>query len=148
MLKNYDYSPLCYCLMHAMVQPALETEWVPMQACAASVPHHNQVLRLDLGLLDLAMWLHEEDTWLRWSDSLCGAKTAGLILKCKPCSPGRKDHWTGEFGVITHHGGRCSDGHSYHVGVISIPPTNITAIDEYVNMWARSETCQATSWWS
>jgi len=26
MLKNYDYSPLHYRLMHAMVQPALETE--------------------------------------------------------------------------------------------------------------------------
>ncbi len=26
-LKNYDYSPLHYCLMHAMVQPALKTEW-------------------------------------------------------------------------------------------------------------------------
>jgi len=25
-LKNYDYSPLHYRLMHAMVQPALETE--------------------------------------------------------------------------------------------------------------------------
>ena len=31
----------------------------------------------------------------KWSDSLCGAKTAGLIIsKCKPCSPGRKvAHW-------------------------------------------------------
>jgi hypothetical protein len=26
MLKDYDYSPLHYRLMHAMVQPALETE--------------------------------------------------------------------------------------------------------------------------
>jgi hypothetical protein len=28
MLKDYDYSPLHSRLMHAMVQPALETEWV------------------------------------------------------------------------------------------------------------------------
>ena len=28
MLKDYDYSPLHYRLMHAMVQPALETECV------------------------------------------------------------------------------------------------------------------------
>ena len=26
-MLNYDYSPLHYRLMHAMVQPALETEW-------------------------------------------------------------------------------------------------------------------------
>jgi len=26
MLKDYDYSPLHYRLMHAMVQPALDTE--------------------------------------------------------------------------------------------------------------------------
>ncbi len=32
-------------------EPALENGMsFPGQACAASVPHHNQVLRLDLGL--------------------------------------------------------------------------------------------------
>ncbi len=55
----------------------------------------RQVLQLDLGLLDLATLLHEEDMWLKGGESLCGAKTAGFSIKdAKPCSPGRKvAHW-------------------------------------------------------
>ncbi len=52
-------------LPHAtiVVPPALETEYRSRgRRALASVPHHNQVLRLDLGLLDLATLLHEEDT--------------------------------------------------------------------------------------
>ena len=46
-----------------MVPSALETEYRSWgRRALVSVPHHNQVLRLDLGLLDLATLLHEEDT--------------------------------------------------------------------------------------
>jgi hypothetical protein len=34
----------------------------------------------------------------------------------------------------THHGGKCIDGCAYQAGVIRIPPTNFTFIDEYVNV--------------
>ncbi len=154
MLKNYDYSPLHYRLMHAMLQPALEMEWASEAGVRRVYPSPQSSLVTwprFVRLGNVTAWGGYVTTW---NDSLCGAKTAGLISKCKPCSPGRKvahwsnDHWAGEFGMRTHHGGRCRDGHSYQVGVISIPPTNFTAIDEYVNMWTRSETCWATHWWS
>ncbi len=72
--------------------PALETEYHSRgRRVLASVPHHNQVLRLDLGSLDLAMLLNEEDMRLKVRESLCGAETAGFSIKdAKPCSPGRK----------------------------------------------------------
>jgi hypothetical protein len=77
----------------------------------------------------------------KWSDSLCGAKTAGLILKCKTLLPREKSRplikMITELGSLereTHHGGRCRDERSYQAGVISLPPTNFTAIDEYINM--------------
>jgi hypothetical protein len=76
-----------------------------------------------------------------WSDSLCSAKTAGLISKCKTLLPREKSRplikMITELGSLereTHHGGRCRDGCSYQAGVISIPPTNFTAIDEFINM--------------
>jgi hypothetical protein len=52
-------------LPHAtiVVPPALEMEYRSWgRRALASVPHHNQVLRLDQGSLDLATLLHEEDT--------------------------------------------------------------------------------------
>jgi hypothetical protein len=41
-IKDYDYSPLHYRLMHAMVRLPWKQNDLLRQACAASVPHHNK----------------------------------------------------------------------------------------------------------
>ena len=40
-------------LMHNMVQPALERNGIPWQACAASVPHHKATIGLEAIVLEL-----------------------------------------------------------------------------------------------
>ncbi len=52
----------------------------------------GQIWQLDLGLLDLATGLHEEDRWLeRGGESLCGAKTEGFsIMVQNPAPQGEK----------------------------------------------------------
>jgi hypothetical protein len=56
----------------------------------ASVPHHNQVLQLDLGLYDLTCGcmrrIHDKNR----SDSLCDAKTAGFTIKVQTLLPREK----------------------------------------------------------
>ena len=77
----------------------------------------------------------------KWSDSLCGAKTAGLISKCKTLLPREKSRPL--IKMITELGSLDREP-TTEVGVvmdarikratISIPPTNFTDIDEYINM--------------
>ncbi len=127
-----------YCLLHIMVQPALEMEWASLSVGqaglrSASVPHHNQVLWLDLGLLRLEAWLQEVDTWLEKVIVCVVPKLQGLVFQCKTLLPrekklpiNRDDHWTGEFAVIAHHRGWCIGGCVYQAGIIRTPCTNFT----------------------
>ncbi len=56
--------------------------------CDFVAPIRSQVWRLDLGSLDLATWLHEEDTWLKeGGESLSGAKTAGFSIEMQNPAP-------------------------------------------------------------
>ena len=89
--QSFTYSQpaeMMYCV------PAVVFVWVSDKLPKTSmyVLYHNytikdQVLQLDLGLLDLATWLHEEDTWLRGSDSFCGATTAVSSIKVQTLLP-------------------------------------------------------------
>jgi hypothetical protein len=99
-------------------------------------------MQLDLGLLDLATKLHEEDTWLREEEIVCVVpKLQGLVSKCKnPAPQGEKlpidqdDHWLGSLEWDPTTGGRCGDRRAYQAGVIRIPPTNFTSMDVDVDV--------------
>ncbi len=108
------------------------------QACTCICPLPQLSLAIGPRFVRLEVWLHEEDTWLKEGDSLCGAKTAGFSIKMwNPCSPGRKvaywSGWSQDWEVWKwehHHGGRCIDRCLYQVGIIRIPPTNFTFTHE------------------
>jgi hypothetical protein len=70
---------------------------------------------------------------------LCGArKLQGLVPSANPAPQGEKspidqdDHRAGEFAVYATTEA-CGDGRVYQAGVIRLPPTNFTTIDDCVD---------------
>ena len=70
---------------------------------------------------------------------MCGArKLQGLVSSANPAPQGEKspidhdDHRAGEFAVYATTEA-CGDGRVYQAGVIRMPPTNFTIIDDCVD---------------
>ncbi len=75
-------------LMHIMVQPAPKAEYRFWgRRTLAFVPHHDQVLQLNLSLYDLVCDCMRRIRDKNRSDSLCGAKTAGYTMEVQILFP-------------------------------------------------------------
>ncbi len=155
-MLNYDYHPRksphaqhgAACTKNGMT----EGFQCSGQACPRICPLPQSSLATGPRFARLDAWLHEEDTWLKGSDSLCGAKTAGFSIELQNPAPqeeklpiDQNDHRTGEFGneTTTSVGGVLTDARIKRASSASHPQTS----PPHIKMTVRVEKKFLDDWW-